>query len=310
MKKRNLFAMFAAIAIMAMPLTAGILTVSAEESYDPEGYEYEINDDGETVTITYYQGDDERWFNYEYDVNDYFRHKTDHSDVVADEVIEIPAEIDGYRVTAIGDRAFYEYPFMKEVIIPDGVTSIGSEAFYREIDSSSDNTFTLTIPASVEYIGGDIVDCLRTGKAISHETEMAISNWIIHHNILIMKHEENPERFELPDDMELFESIDQRYFAITGELRTLDGREVSLSELGIEETSMINDTKCVIRGYSGSCAEDYAKHENIPFESIGTAPLTGSAFSGGALALAGISGLALGIVGTSLVTLPKKKKEA
>ena len=39
------------------------------------------------------------------------------------------------------------------------------------------------------------------------------------------------------------------------------------------------------------------------------APATASAFGGGTLALAGIGGLALGILGTTLVMLPKRKKK-
>ena len=49
-------------------------------------------------------------------------------DAVGDFVI--PAEIDGCRVTGIGDRAFEACRNLKSVIIPDSVVNIDSDAFY------------------------------------------------------------------------------------------------------------------------------------------------------------------------------------
>ncbi len=46
-----------------------------------------------------------------------------------DEEIEIPSEIDGVAVTAIGDKAFYRNTHIKRLAIPDSVTSIGKSAF-------------------------------------------------------------------------------------------------------------------------------------------------------------------------------------
>lgn len=84
--------------------------------------------------------------------------------------VEIPAEIDGKKVTAIGnkafynaeitsvnisagvtsigDRVFYKCPNLVSVAIPDGVVSIGHSAFYecRKLDS-------ISIPDSVTKMG-------------------------------------------------------------------------------------------------------------------------------------------------------------
>ena len=45
--------------------------------------------------------------------------------------VVIPAEIDGKRVTVIGEKAFYKCGFLAAVNIPDSVTEIGEWAFYE-----------------------------------------------------------------------------------------------------------------------------------------------------------------------------------
>ena len=89
-------------------------------------YHYELRSDG-TVQITKYIGDD--------------------VDVV------IPNEIKGKKVTSIGAWAFEEYIQgpgfnIKSVVIPDTVTSIGSEAF-----GNCENLKKVTLPSSVTSIG-------------------------------------------------------------------------------------------------------------------------------------------------------------
>ena len=81
-----------------------------EEPDEPEGplmtedgFYYEIGEDG--VTITRYAGEGGN--------------------------VTIPDEIDGYPVTAIGDRAFINNPDVTSVTIPDNVTIIGDSVFSR-----------------------------------------------------------------------------------------------------------------------------------------------------------------------------------
>ena len=83
----------------------------------------------------------------------------------------IPGEIDGKKVTQIGDKAFKGCAELTSITIPDGVTGIGNNAFSgctsletvtipNSVTYIERNTFygctsleTVTIPASVTYIG-------------------------------------------------------------------------------------------------------------------------------------------------------------
>ncbi len=110
-----------------------------------EGLEYEVNDDGATCRIT-------GWGPYpENDIN-------------------IPPEIDGYKVTAIGDSAFSGCS-VTSIIIPDSVTTVGTGAFFgcwalnrvsfgsglltigSEAFWNCDSLTNIAIPESVNNIG-------------------------------------------------------------------------------------------------------------------------------------------------------------
>ena len=70
--------------------------------------------------------------------------------------INIPKQINGVNVTAIGKSAFEYCMSLASVTIPEGVTSIGGEAFYNCSSLTS-----ITIPASVTSIGnGAFSNCI------------------------------------------------------------------------------------------------------------------------------------------------------
>ncbi len=64
--------------------------------------------------------------------------------------VSIPADIDGFQVTAIGDNAFNFCSGLTSVTIPDSVTVIGEYAFY-----CCGGLTSVTIPGSVTVIGDE-----------------------------------------------------------------------------------------------------------------------------------------------------------
>ena len=64
----------------------------------------------------------------------------------------IPAKLNGYKVTAIGDSTFSGLYGLRSISIPNGVISIGSRAFTGCYDLKS-----ITIPDSVTHIGDEIL---------------------------------------------------------------------------------------------------------------------------------------------------------
>jgi len=101
----------------------------AQQRSGQDGFEYEVVD-GKSVTITRYNG--------------------------SATTLEIPAQIQGLPVTAIGERAFLDCESLTSITIPSSVTSIGDVAFAycRSLTS-------VTIPSSVTSIGyGAFYICL------------------------------------------------------------------------------------------------------------------------------------------------------
>ena len=112
----------------------GSTSYNSGEGYDGENavqpvYEYSIsqNDKDEDVaTITKYYG--------------------------AVSAITVPETIDGYPVVAIGESAFEGNKYLRTMLIPDCITSIGRRAF------ANTNLQSLVLPGKLEYLGYEILD--------------------------------------------------------------------------------------------------------------------------------------------------------
>ena len=107
--------------VLCVLLCGGIgKTAQAAESKTYNGFMYEEKES--EITITGYVGD-----------------KTE---------VVIPGEINGKKVTTIGDRAFNDCTSLTSVTIPEGVTSIGDDAF-----SLCVNLTSISLPKSLTSIG-------------------------------------------------------------------------------------------------------------------------------------------------------------
>lgn len=105
-------------------------------------------------------------------------------------VIEIPAELEGYPVTAIGEAAFNNCTNLTQVILPDTITEIGKYAF-----SGCTSLTSFTIPNGVTSIGDRaFYDCHSL-------TSITIPNGIINIGSFVFSGCKNLTQVILPDSL-------------------------------------------------------------------------------------------------------------
>lgn len=169
MKKTRLVAFF-----MCLALLMGTFALTSCDTRKPsQGFAYEVNEDGKSCTIT-------------------------GMGTCVDTALIFPSQIDGYTVTAIAERAFWEQKDITEIDISDSVTTVGQFAF-----ASCSNLKTVTIPKSatvfsegvfvkdeaieVVYYEGDLVDWCGIQFAESFSSPLAslaepdlyFGNWLV-----------------------------------------------------------------------------------------------------------------------------------
>ena len=128
------------VVVMVCACWTGVLAEDVErETFTSGDYKYALLDDG-TVEITDYKGKAKE--------------------------LTIPDMLDGKKVSAIGNSAFYSCDSLTSVSIPDSVTSIGDYAFY-----SCDSLTSVSIPDSVEQIGTNPFAACSALKTISVSPE-------------------------------------------------------------------------------------------------------------------------------------------
>ena len=152
MKSKNILSgllaltfVFGGTAIPNAVVGNAVISASAADALTYGDYEYTISSD--EVEITAYTG--------------------------TDEVVEIPAEIDGVAVTSIGKFAFQKNNSIKKVTIPEGVVSIGGSAF-----SSCKNLIEVEMPDSVKTLGSiafSSCSALKKVRLSSNLTEIEIA---------------------------------------------------------------------------------------------------------------------------------------
>ncbi len=296
---KKIAGILAALAMAAAPLALCTMSVSADSAdVNPTDWALECypTDNDPYYTIVHYAGDD-------------------------DGKLVVPASIDGKTIRGIETDAIrLRNCDEKEIIISDGIEFIEGDAF----DFGIVRSLTMTIPASVTYIDSDMLGRLcgysryDNADAVIIELSNEIRSYAYYkiYTMLGMHYNYYPEEqiFFNETYLDVYNSLDWDKIKASyyQELYDKNGRVVSFAEVGITDDMLdeINtDKRFVIRGYSGSAAEKFAKINHMKFESLGAARLTGSAFSGGKLAIAGVIGLLIGILGTTAVFAPKLKKE-
>lgn len=90
---------------------------------------------------------------------------------VSDAKLEIPAEIDGKKVTAIGDTAFSWNKGITELVIPEGVKSLGWYSF-----NSCTSLETVSLPESLEFIDSWAFESCTSLKTISIPANVSVIN--------------------------------------------------------------------------------------------------------------------------------------
>ncbi len=112
------------------------------------------------------------------------------------EKLEIPEVIHGLRIIEIAHRAFDGCENVREIVIPDGTKRIEDNAFPFEERGEEAYGITVTIPASVEYIGYDFLgEQTGAGPAVNqYEEDRSLRRIMIDYCYEIGKYENWVER--------------------------------------------------------------------------------------------------------------------
>lgn len=132
---KKALAFFLGLAFLISNLSAAISETEQMDSFTDGYWEYLIQEDG-TAVIAKYKG-----------------HESE---------VSVPTELNGKTVTGIGNEAFYECDFMKNITLPDSIASIGDKAFnYCEALKE------IKIPNSVISIGANpFISCEKLTNII------------------------------------------------------------------------------------------------------------------------------------------------
>ncbi|MBR3968376.1 MAG: leucine-rich repeat domain-containing protein, partial [Clostridia bacterium] len=122
-------------------------------------FNFNVSANADTLTSGYFT----------YVLNDNEAVITDFNELIGGK-ITIPPTLDGYSVTKIEDKAFFECKRISEIIVPDSVTSIGNGAF-----ADCKNLKSITLPDGITTINmGLFSECAKLDSVIIPDTVKTI----------------------------------------------------------------------------------------------------------------------------------------
>ena len=176
---------------------------------------------------------------------------------VASGAIDIPSTLEGYNVTSIGDRAFFDCTSLTSITIPNCVTGIGDSTFQYCTSLTS-----ITIPNSVTSIG----DSAFSNTSL---TSITIPNSVTSIGNCVFNFCTNLTSITIPNSVT---SIGIYAFSVCTNLKTIT---IPNSVTSIGNNAFYGHcSNLTIYGTAGSCAETYAKSYNINFMAITVASTT------------------------------------
>ena len=162
--------------------------------------------------------------------------------------LDIPAEINGRRVTKISNNAFRDMVLLQEVTFPDGLMEIGSQAFSGCISLKS-----AEIPDSVETLGyGAFEDC-GAMESVKLSGSLEIIPSCCFENCVYLKSVVIPDK-----------TASIRSGAFNNCMR-LESVYIPHSVKSISSNAFANSDNVVIHCRRGSYAEKYAVRNGITY---------------------------------------------
>lgn len=170
----------------------------------------------------------------------------------SDTEVVIPSEIDGYKVTTIGEHAFDCCKTIEKVIISEGITKIESNAF-----EECEKLISVETPQSLRYIERD---SFRQTPCFYSKNDA----WYI--NDILMQYNGNAEKYTVEDGTRI---IANRAFE----------SQYAFSEITIPESVVFigdeafkNTAISALYGHGNSYADQYAKEHSIKLVNLDVVP--------------------------------------